>query len=102
MYESLMTDEVNVMTPFTTDALLAKYDIQILEDDREALSNYYMATLIRKETLDKYPELLDALKCLEGVISDEEMSKMNYRVVVDGKDTDAVAREFLQNKGIIK
>ena len=101
MYEAMMTKKVNVMTPFTTDALLKKYDITVLEDDKSALSNYNMASLIRKDTAEKYPEALEAIKLLEGNISDEEMSEMNYEVVCQGKSPEEVARGYLIKKGII-
>lgn len=101
MYEALMTGDVEVMTPFTTDALLAKYDITVLEDDKSALSNYHMATAIRQETLEKYPELADVLSRLENNISDEEITKLNYEVVVNERDAAEVARQFLQHKGLI-
>lgn len=101
MYEALLTGEVNVMTPFTTDALLAKYDITVLEDDKSALSNYNMATVVSQETLDKYPELEEALALLEGSISNEEMTQMNYEVVVNEHSAEKVAKKFLQSKGLI-
>lgn len=101
MYEAMMTKKVDVMTPFTTDALLAKYQIKILKDDRSALSNYNMASVVRKDTAEKYPEILDALALLENNISDEEMTQMNYEVVVNEKSVEEVAREFLLQKGLI-
>ena len=101
MYEGLLTKEVDVMTPYTTDALLAKYDVTILEDDRSALSNYNMASLIRKETLEEYPELEDALAVLVGNISDAEMMQMNYEVVVNERPSEEVSQEFLTAKGLI-
>lgn len=101
MYEALLTGEVDIMTPFTTDALLAKYDITILEDDRSALSNYNMATVVRQETLREYPQLAEVLARLGGSISDEEMTRMNYEVVVNQRSAAEVAREFLLQKGLI-
>lgn len=101
MYQALINKKVDVMTPFTTDALLAKYNIKILEDDKSALSNYNMATVVRKDTLDAHPELKEALAILENNISDEEMTKMNYEVIVNERSIGEVAREFLENKGLL-
>ena len=101
MYDALMTDDVDVMTPFTTDALLAKYNVKILEDDKSALSNYNLASVIRKDTAEEHPEMLDAVALLEHNISDEEMTKMNYEVVVNERSAEEVAHEFLVKKGLI-
>ena len=102
MYDALINEEVDVMTPYTTDALLKKFNITILEDDKGSMSNYHLATVIRMDTLEKHPELKDALGVLEHNISDEEMMSMNYEVVVNGRGSAEVAHEFLVNKGIVE
>ncbi len=101
MYDALMTEQVEIMTPFTTDALLLDYDIKVLEDDLSALSNYQMATLIRTEVLEKYPDVEDVLAMLNGAITDEQMAAMNYEVVVNKRTHDEVAKEFLMENGLI-
>lgn len=101
MYEALMSGKVNVMTPFSTDALIEKYNVQILEDDRGALSNYNMASVVRKDVAKEHPELLEALAVLDHEISNEEMMAMNYEVVVKGRDMEEVAHEFLVKKHLI-
>ena len=60
------------------------------------------ATLVREETLKKYPELENVLNKLEGKINDEEMTMMNYLVENDKKDPKDVAVEFLKGKGLLK
>ncbi len=102
MYDALITGNIDVMTPFTTDAMILEYGIKILEDDKSALSNYTMATAVRTETIQEYPELIVALEKLEGEISDEEMVAMNYEVVVNQRSHAEVAWEFLVNKGIVQ
>ncbi len=101
MYDALVTDNVDVMTPFSTDALLLEHGVVVLEDDKSALSSYTMATAINTETAQKYPELVQALNLLSGQISDEEMIAMNYEVVVNGRSHSEVALEFLVEKGIV-
>lgn len=101
MYDAMMTKQVDVMTPFTTDALRLKYDITILEDDKSAFSNYNMATVLSKKIVEAHPELLEVLSLLDNNISDDEMTAMNYDVVVNGKSTAEAAHEFLISKGLI-
>lgn len=101
MYEALISGDADVMTPFTTDALRMKYDIVILEDDKSALSNYDMATVVSNEILEKYPDVLEALNLLSGAISNSEMANLNYEVIVNKRSQQAIAKEFLIEKGII-
>jgi len=51
--------------------------------------------------LEKYPELEETLNLLAGQISNEEMQQLNYQVAEEERDAKDVAKEFLQNKGII-
>ena len=102
MYEALLSGDAQVITPFTTDALRMKYDIFILEDDKSALSNYHMATVVSMQALKKFPELKNALNLLVGSISESEMASLNYEVVVNKRTQREVAHTFLIKKGIIK
>ena len=102
MYDALVNHEVEIMTPYTTDALLKKYNVKILEDDKGAMSNYHMGAAIREEIIQEHPEVKEAVSVLEHNVSDEEMMQMNYEVVVNGRGAAEVAHEFLVNKGIVK
>jgi glycine betaine/choline ABC-type transport system substrate-binding protein len=58
--------------------------------------------VVRQATLEKYPALRDVLKQLGGILTVDEMRKLNY--VVDGEKRQAkdVAREFLARKGMAR
>ncbi len=102
MYEALISEEVEIMTPYSTDAMAKQYDLTILEDDKSAFSHYSMASVMGKRIIDDYPEAVEALKVLEGGISDEEMMDMNYKAVVDGETPRDVAKEFIIEKGWVE
>lgn len=101
-YEAINSDNVDVINAFSTDALLKKYELKVLKDDKNFFPSYFAATLVREETLKKYPELEAVLNKLEGKISDDEMTQMNYKVENEKKDPEDVAKEFLKNKGLLK
>lgn len=101
-YDALNSNKVDVINTFSTDAMLKKYDLKVLEDDKNFFPSYYSATLIREETLKKYPELEKVLNKLEGKISNDEMIQMNYEVEIEKKDPKDIAKEFLNNKGLLK
>lgn len=100
-YEAIDSDEVDVINVFSTDGLLKKYDLTVLEDDKDFFPAYQPSTLVRSETLDQYPELEEVLNMLAGQISDEEMIQLNYLVEKENKDPKEVAKEFLMEKGLL-
>lgn len=100
-YKAIGAGEVDVINNFSTDGLLSEYDLKVLEDDKQFFPAYQAATVIRQETLDKYPELEGILNKLAGQISDEEMQQMNYYVEHDNKEAKAVAKDFLVSKGLL-
>jgi len=101
-YEAINSDNVDVINAFSTDALLKKYDLKVIKDEKNFFPSYFATTLIREETLKKYPELEKVLNKLEGKINDDEMTQMNYLVEKEKKDPKDVAMEFLKGKGLLK
>lgn len=100
-YNALNSGEVDVINAYTTDGQLSVADAVSLTDDKGFFKNYYCGTVVREETLEKYPELENVLKKMDGIITNEEMSKMNYDLEVNNRDEHDVAMEFLRSKGLI-
>lgn len=100
-YEAVKSGQVNVINAFSTDGQLQQYQMKVLRDDRNYFPTYYAATLVREETLQKYPELEGVLNRLSGKISDQEMTDLNYQVEIDKKEPAAVATQYLQRKGLL-
>lgn len=100
-YEALKNSEVDVINAFTTDAQLAANSLVLLTDDGGFFETFEAGTVVRKDTLEKYPELKGVLEKLNGLITEKEMQQMNYDVEVNGKEDAQVAREFLKAKGLI-
>lgn len=100
-YDSLRDDKSQVIDVFTTDSNLKDDDIKVLKDDKYYFSPYHCGTVIRNETLEKYPELEYLLKKLNYVISEREMINMNYKVEKENRNEVDVAREFLRTKQLI-
>ena len=100
-YTALNEKQVDISISFATDGRIPAFDFVILEDDKQFFPPYDAAILVRNDTLAEYPELEDALKLLEGKISDYEMASMNARVDIDQDDSRVVAREWLIENGII-
>ena len=100
-YGAMEKGEIDVTNGFITDAQLSRDDVVVLEDDKNLQVNYFCSTVVRKDALEKYPGLEDALMKMDGILTDKEMAGLNYQVEVEGKDEADVAKEFLISKGII-
>ncbi|HEM3456951.1 TPA: ABC transporter permease/substrate-binding protein [Streptococcus suis] len=101
-YEAIKNGDVQIVEAFSTDSKVVTYKLKILEDDKRLFPPYQAAPLLSKETLEKYPELEQVLGVLAGNISTEEMTQMNYAVDVEGKSAEQVAREYLEQEGLLK
>lgn len=101
-YQAIESGEVDVINIFSTDGKLKEFDMVVLEDDQYYFPSYFAATLVRNETLDEYPELVDAIAKLDGIISNDEMTEMNYLVEIEKQQPIDVAENFLKEKGILK
>ena len=98
---TLAQKQVDVINAFTTDAQLAVADVKVLKDDLHVFKNYYCGTVVRQATLDAHPELMDVLNQMSGILTDQEMAKLNYELEVNGKDERELAVSFLQEKGLL-
>jgi osmoprotectant transport system substrate-binding protein len=100
LYRALLEQQVDLVAGNSTDGLIAARDLAILEDDKNYFPPYEAVPIVRRQTLERHPEVREALADLAGKISDEEMRKLNYAVDGERRDTAEVVREFLRAKGL--
>ncbi|WP_285398792.1 osmoprotectant update ABC transporter permease/substrate-binding subunit OpuFB [Lysinibacillus sp. fls2-241-R2A-57] len=100
-YQAIQTGNIDLLDAYSTDSEIRQYNLQVLTDDQQLFPPYQGAPLLRKETLDKYPEIETALNKLANQITDDEMREMNYQVNVEGKNVADVAREYLIKAGLL-
>lgn len=100
-YVAIESGDIQLVDAYSTDSELWEYELVVLEDDLHLFPPYQGAPLLRKETLDQYPELEAILNQLSGKISDDEMREMNFQVNVEEQRPVDVAREFLQKEGLL-
>ncbi|MCM3712009.1 osmoprotectant update ABC transporter permease/substrate-binding subunit OpuFB [Sporosarcina luteola] len=101
-YQAIESGDINLMDAYSTDSELQQYELTVLQDDKELFPPYQGAPLLRKETLETYPELEEVLNRLAGKVTDNEMRDMNYRVNAEGEKPEDVARAFLQDAGLLE
>ena len=101
-YQAIQSGDIQITDAYSTDAELARYDLQVLEDDKQLFPPYQGAPLMKEALLKKHPELETVLNKLAGKITESQMSQLNYQVGVEGKSAEQVAKEFLQEQGLLK
>jgi osmoprotectant transport system substrate-binding protein len=101
-YDAIDRDQVNVAMVFGTDAKLRKFDLLVLEDDKNFFPIYNISIVVNKDILDKYPEIERILLPITQLIDTDTMINLNYEVDGKGKPARMVAEEFLKEKGLIK
>lgn len=101
-YQAIQSGEIQITDAYSTDAELARYDLVVLEDDKQLFPPYQGAPLMKEALLKKHPELEGILNKLAGKITEKQMSQMNYQVGVEGKPAAQVAHDFLVKEGVIK
>lgn len=99
-YNAVQTGDINLVDAYSTDSEIEQYQLVVLEDDQHLFPPYQGAPLMRKETAEKYPEIVESLNELAGKITDDEMRKMNYEVNVKGKPPAEVAKDYLERVGL--
>jgi osmoprotectant transport system substrate-binding protein len=98
LYRALQNHQVDIVAGSNTDGLIAALDLVVLEDDRHYFPPYDAVPIVRRETLERHPEVRTALQKLSGRITAEDMRHMNYAVDGEKKDAALVVKDFLAGK----
>ncbi|MCK5434906.1 MAG: hypothetical protein KAI42_06470, partial [Dehalococcoidales bacterium] len=107
---------VDVAMVFGTDVEVAEHGWHVYVDDKAFFPPYDLTPYIRKEVLDKYPEIADILNELVatfpgggGLATPEIVGQgqaawqaLNAKVDIDMMEPEDVARGYLVEKGLIE
>jgi osmoprotectant transport system permease protein len=99
-YRALAENQVDLIAGNSTDGLIDRYGLVQLEDDRHYFPPYDAVPVVRQSVLAKRPELASVLQKLGGILTVDEMRKLNYAVDGEHKQARDVVREFLRRKGL--
>lgn len=100
-YVALINKETDVVDAFSTDGLLKKFQLITLKDDKNFFPPYYAMPIVRSEIVEKYPEIVPIIEALGDILTEEVMLELNYEVDELQKEPAAVAKTFLQGKGML-
>jgi glycine betaine/choline ABC-type transport system substrate-binding protein len=100
-YQALQSREIDLTDAYTTDGALPQFELTLLKDDRGFFPTYFAVILIRAEIAERFPKTWQALRKLEGQLSEAQMTAVNAQVDVHKREVSAVAREFLVQHKLI-
>lgn len=97
VYTSIEEGKSDVAEVYTTDSKIEKLDLEVLEDDRKFFPDYEAVFLVRRESLEKWPELEEILKQLANSINNQDMIRLNGLVEIRGLQFAEAAESFLES-----
>jgi osmoprotectant transport system substrate-binding protein len=98
---ALKDHQIDLAGGNATDGLIPALGLFVLEDDRHYFPPYEAVPIIRQQTLQRHPEIAQALAALADKISDQEMQNLNYAVDGQHRDAKEVIHEFLRKKNVV-
>lgn len=98
IYRAIMQKQVDMINGNSTDGQIARLGLIVLKDDKQYFPPYEAAPIVRQATLQKYPQVGEAIGKLTGKITADEMRKLNYLVEGELRDIKDVVTEFRQQK----
>jgi osmoprotectant transport system substrate-binding protein len=101
-YEALMQKQIDIANGFATDWQIAAEKFAALKDDKDLFPPYYLAPVVRTDTVAGNPKAVEALDRVDALIDNPTMQELNRQVEVDKKEPRAVAAAFLKAKGVIR
>ena len=100
-YQALIAGAVDVIDGYSTDGLLARYKLVVLEDDRHVFPPYDASAVVSPRVAAGRPDVIAALTLLSGRIDAVAMRALNSRVEVDRADVRVVAHDALASLGLL-
>jgi osmoprotectant transport system substrate-binding protein len=102
-HEVLTSGRADVSIVFTTDPQITRNKEVLLEDDKGMFPPYNSTLVMKQATADKagadLPKVLDQI---QKPLTDDAMQELDARVDLDKKEPAVVAKEYLQETGLVK
>ena len=100
-YKAIQEKKADYTDVYSTDSKLKRFEMIILEDDKNFFPAYYAIPVARKEIVEKYPEIISVLALLANSIDEKSMIDLNYQVEENKIDPKEAALQFLQRKELL-
>ncbi len=102
MYNAAQEGKLDLISGYSTDGRIKAFDLTVLQDDKNIFPPYFAAPIIRKQTLEKFPELEAVFNKLSGLINDSIMTALNYQADFLKQDPEKIAENFLRDRSLFQ
>jgi osmoprotectant transport system permease protein len=99
-YAALAAGSIDVIDGFSTDGLIARYDLVVLRDDRHFYPPYEAAAVVSAALQRDNPAAVAVLTELSDRIGVSQMRALNRRLEVDGVPVAIIAADALRALGL--
>lgn len=100
-YQGITDDRADVGVGFQTDGQLASDELTVMDDEKNIWPFYNPAPVVRSDTLEENPKMEDVLNEVTASLDVEKMRELNGRVDLEQEDPEDVAREHLEEEGLL-
>ncbi|HET7563479.1 MAG TPA: glycine betaine ABC transporter substrate-binding protein, partial [Gemmatimonadaceae bacterium] len=100
-YQALASRAVDVIDAYSTDGLIARYHLVVLEDDRGFFPPYQAAALVSARLQRENPRAIGILTLLSDRLDASTMRRLNERIEVGGEPIVRVAADELRMLGLV-
>jgi len=100
-YKALAEGEADVGIGFTTDGQLASPKLKVIEDTKSIWPKYEPAPVVTQEFLDNNKDAQKILNEVSASLNADKMRALNGAVDLEQEDYEDVARQHLEDEGII-
>ena len=99
----LQSGRADVSIVYTTDPQIKRNGEVLLEDDKGMFPPYNPTLLMKTETAEAAgPDLAKTIDLIQKPLTDDAMQELDARVDLDKKEPAEVAKEYLQETGLVK
>ena len=97
-YRGLESGDIDAMDLYSTDAEIQHYNLRALVDDQGYFPQYLVLLIYREDLVERAPQVVAAMRKLEGQVPAAEMVAMNARAKLDKVPATQVAADFLRTR----
>jgi len=97
--QALTAGAIDVALLFSTDPLIEENDLVLLDDDMDLQAADNITPLVRTDALND--EIESLLNEVSALLTTDNITPLNARVLVDQDDPEDVARDFLEENGLL-
>jgi osmoprotectant transport system permease protein len=94
-YEAIAAGQIDVMDIYSTDAKIARFNLRVLDDDRNYFPKYDAVLVYRLDLPQRFPRAWKAITGLQSKIDEQQMIALNARAEIENESFSRIASDFL-------